>query len=185
MPRDFVWSAVLSGTTLSHGGFSAYRMVFGPHPVDLYTWYGDDRGLEFAQDTSILWQFTQQWKLGTMAQEATPEEAANSKIRRLLVRNKSFERPDVSAGYSVLFLEPVARKRLPRQRRPAVVLDIDEVGGTVSSSSGHSQRNSSGTASASVWIRRIWAIWIGTQPLIKGKTRRFGLRQFGASVCGK
>ena len=76
---------------LSSSGFSAYQMVFGSNPVDLFGWDDSDEELLFAQDTSLVGQFanhsgnligrTSEWKLRMRAQEATLREVANSKLR--------------------------------------------------------------------------------------------------------
>ena len=56
----------------------------------------------FAQDTSVAGQFAQQWKLRLRAQEATLKEIANSKLRRLLARNKSSNCADIAVRDSGL-----------------------------------------------------------------------------------
>ena len=73
-------------------------MVFGPNPVDLCVWRDDDSDSESAQDLSISGHCAHLWKLGMMTQEATLKGTADSKLRRLLARNKSSRGPDVSAG---------------------------------------------------------------------------------------
>ncbi len=65
-----------------------------------------------------------------MAQEATLEEMANSKLRRLLARNRSFNPPDVKVGDPALFYKAVNCKSAPRERAPAAILDFDEPGAT-------------------------------------------------------
>ena len=85
----------------------------------------------FAQDTSISGQFVQQWKLRMKAQEAAMKEIANSKLRRLLAYNKTFECTDIKMGDTVLFYKSPHRKSHPRWRGPAKILDIDETGVTV------------------------------------------------------
>ena len=69
---------------LSASGFSAYQMVFGSNPVDLFGWEDGDEDMMFAQDTTLAAQFVQQWKLRMKAREATLKEIADSKPRRLL-----------------------------------------------------------------------------------------------------
>ena len=54
---------------MSGNGFSAYQMVFGSNPVDLFGWGGKDEDLMFPQDTSVAGQFAQQRKLRMRAQE--------------------------------------------------------------------------------------------------------------------
>ena len=56
---------------LSTSGFSAYQMVFGSNPADLFGWDDSEEDLSFAQDTSLAGQFVNQWKLRMRAQEAT------------------------------------------------------------------------------------------------------------------
>ena len=50
-----------------------------------------DDDLLFAQDTSISGQFVHQWQLRIRAQEAALKEIANSKLRRPLAYNKTFD----------------------------------------------------------------------------------------------
>ena len=83
---------------LSSSGFSAYQMVFGSNPVDFCGWEDGDEDLLFAQDSSLAGQFVQQWKLRTRAQEATLKEVANSKLRRLLARNKTSNCAEIDVG---------------------------------------------------------------------------------------
>ena len=118
-------------TMVSSSGFSAFQLVFGANPVDLYGWDDSEDDLLFAQDTSVSGQFVQQWKLRMMAQEAALKEIANSKLRRLLAFNKTFNCTDVKVGDSVLFYKAPHRKSHPRWRGPAVVLDIDDTGALV------------------------------------------------------
>ena len=66
-----------------------------------------------------------------MAKEATLEVKANSKLRCLSARNKSLGRPEVAAGNSALLYKLMGRKSTPRCRRPATVLDIDEMRASV------------------------------------------------------
>ena len=67
-----------------------------------------------------------------MAQEAAPKEIANSKLRRILAFNNSFESVDVKVGGEVLFYKAPTKKSIPRWRGPAKVLLIDESGVTLS-----------------------------------------------------
>ena len=69
-------------TLVSASGYSAYQLVFGSNPMDLYGWDDSEGDLLFAQDTSISGQFVQQWQLRIRAQEAALREIANSKLRR-------------------------------------------------------------------------------------------------------
>ena len=89
-------------TLISSSRFSAYRMVFGSNPVDLFEWEDKGEDLLFAQDTSVAGQFGQQWRLRMRAQEAPLKEIAKSKLRRLLAYNKSFNCTFINVGYSVL-----------------------------------------------------------------------------------
>ena len=66
-----------------------------------------------------------------MAQGAALKEVANSKLRRLLAYNKTFNCADIKVGDLVLFYKAPHRKSRPRWRGPALLLDIDETGATV------------------------------------------------------
>ena len=66
-----------------------------------------------------------------MAQGAGPEGAANSKLRRLLARNKSFNCTDEAIGGFVLYFKTVSRRSRPHWRGLAEILDIDETGAAV------------------------------------------------------
>ena len=112
-------------------GYSAFQLVFGSNPADRYGWEDNDDDLLFAQDTSASGQFVQQWKLRMMAQEAALKEVANSKLRRLLAHNKTFNCADIKVGDTALFYKAPHRKSHPRWRGPALILDIDETGVTV------------------------------------------------------
>ena len=90
-------------TLVSASGYSAYQLVFGSNPMDLYGWDDSDDDLLFAQDTSISGQFVHQWQLRIRAQEAALKEIANSKLRRLLAYNKTFDSVDINVGDEVLF----------------------------------------------------------------------------------
>ena len=70
--------------TLSYpSGRSAHQMVFGSTPAALFGRGVRDEDLMFAQETSLLGQATQQWKLRGMPQEAALVGMANSKWRRI------------------------------------------------------------------------------------------------------
>ena len=88
---------------LASSGFSAYQMVFGSNPADLFGWGDSDEDLLFAQGTSLAGQFANQWKLRVRAQEATLREVANGKLRRILARNQTFNCAEVAVGDMVLF----------------------------------------------------------------------------------
>ena len=96
--------------------------------MDLYGWDDSDDDLLFAQDTSISGQFVHQWQLRIRAQEAALKEIANSKLRRLLAYNKTFDSVDIKVGDEVLFYKASQKKSNPRWRGPAKILDIDESG---------------------------------------------------------
>ena len=115
-------------TLVSASGYSAYQLVFGSNPMDLYGWDDSDADLLFAQDTSISGQFVHQWQLRIRAQEAALKDIANSKLRRLLAYNKTFDSVDIKVGGEVLFYKAPQKKSNPRWRGPAKILDIDESG---------------------------------------------------------
>ena len=77
-------------------------MVFGSNPADLFGWDDSEEDLLFAQDTSSKGQFANQWKLRMRAQEATLKEVANSKLRRILAHNQTFNCTEVAVGDTVL-----------------------------------------------------------------------------------
>ena len=66
--------------------------------MDLYGWDDSEDDLLFAQDTSLAGQFVNQWKLRMRAQEATLREVANSKLRRILARNQTFNCSGLEVG---------------------------------------------------------------------------------------
>ena len=70
--------------------FSAYQMAFGSNPMNFLGWEAGEGDLLFAQDTPLTGQFAQQRKWRMRAQGATLQEVANSKLRRLLAHNKTF-----------------------------------------------------------------------------------------------
>ena len=88
-------------TMLSLGSSSADQPVFGSNPKDLHMWHRDDSDIEFAQDASISGQLARQLELRRMVQGATLKATANSKLRRLLARNKSFSCLEIPVGVSV------------------------------------------------------------------------------------
>ena len=111
--------------------YSAYRMVFGSDPVDIFGRVDRDADSLFAQETTLSGQFTQQWRLRMVAQEAAPEGVANSKLRPPSAYNKSFNCADIAIADSAPFQKRVNRKSAPRRRGTAKILDIDETGVTV------------------------------------------------------
>ena len=74
--------------------------------------------LAFAQDASSSGQFVQQWELRMMAQGAALKEIANSRPRRLLAFNKSFNYADIKIGDSVLVNMAQSKKITPRWMGP-------------------------------------------------------------------
>ena len=96
---------------VSASGFSAYQLVFGSNPADNFGWGDEDEDLLFAQDTSLSGQFVANWKLRMLAQEAALKEIANSKLRRILAFNNSFESVDVKVGDEVLFYKAPTKKK--------------------------------------------------------------------------
>ena len=67
-----------------------------------------------------------------MAQEAALRGVANSKLRRILAFNNSFDSADVRVGNEVLFYKAPPQKSAPRWRGPANVLQLDVCGATLS-----------------------------------------------------
>ena len=57
---------------LNHGGFSVYRMVFGPNPANFYP----------SRNTSISSHFMIQWKSRHMGRKDMSKEMAAIKLRR-------------------------------------------------------------------------------------------------------
>ena len=72
---------------LNHLGFPAYQKVFRANSAYLFSWQDHGADLYFGQNTPITSHFTLQWELRVMAQEATLEEMAESKLRGILDRN--------------------------------------------------------------------------------------------------
>ena len=118
-------------TILNHGGFAPHKVAFGSNLVAPYQCGGNDRGLDFAQYTSVSSRFTLQWKLRSMAREATLKEGANGKLRRILDRNKTFNSAGFAIGDSVISHGQINRKSAPTWWGPTFSLDIDETGFTV------------------------------------------------------
>ena len=96
-------------TLISASGYSAFQLAFGSYPADRYGWEDNDDDLLLSQDTSASGQFAQQWKLRMMAQEAALKEVANSKLRRQMAHNKTFNCTDIKVGDTVLFYEAPRR----------------------------------------------------------------------------
>ena len=115
---------------ISASGYSAFQLVFGSNPVGPYGWGDQDENLLFEQDSSVSGQFAQQWKLRMMAEEAALKEAANSKLKRHLAYNKTFNCADAENGDAILFNKAPNWKCRPKWGGPARVLEIDETGET-------------------------------------------------------
>ena len=119
-------------TTLeSGGGHSAYQLVFGSNPVDLFGRDIEDEHLLFAHDTSLAGNLVQQWKLRMMAQEDAFGDAANRKLRRLLANKKAFNCTNVKIRDSAASYEAANHQSAPRRRGPTEILDSGETGATV------------------------------------------------------
>ena len=91
-----------------------------------------------------------------MAQEATLEEIANRKLRRLLAFNMSLTCADVELGDTALFCRAQRKKSAPRWRGPAFISDIDETGVTVKFQSQTSRCR--GSAKEKKGRRKLWRI---------------------------
>ena len=91
----------------------------------------DDGGLPFAEDTSLPGLSAQQWQLRVAAQGAAPGEFANSKLRRLPMRNNSFNCADTIVGNSALSHKAANRRSAPKRRGPFVILYSGDAGATV------------------------------------------------------
>ena len=70
-----------------------------------------------------------------MAREAALKHVANSKLRKPLAYNKSFECTGVRIEDTAPCFPAVNRRRAPRWRGPAKISDTDDTGATVSSQS--------------------------------------------------
>ena len=119
-----------ANTTLSTNGFSAYQMVCCRNPVEDFCWGSEDEELLFAQGMSLSGQFVASRKLRMLSQEVAIREFSNSKLRRILPFNTSFDSVAVRVGDKVLFYRAPSRKRSPRRRGPARVLLLGESGAT-------------------------------------------------------
>ena len=85
-------------TLISVGGYSACQLVFGPNPAAPIGWGDKDEDSLFARDTPLSGQFAQQRQSRMKAQVAALREVAESKLRRPLAQNKSFNCRDVRIG---------------------------------------------------------------------------------------
>ena len=74
-------------------------MVFGARPADLDMWQDGDGGLAFLRDASEGSQFVWQWELRITATEGTLQDAANSKLRRLLSHNRTFQSTQIKVRF--------------------------------------------------------------------------------------
>ena len=97
---------------ISAGGFSAYQMVLGPNPTDLFGWEVSDEDLMFARDTSLAGQFVQQRKLRLRAQEPALKGVANSKLRRPHPFDRSSNCADINFGDRASFAKRRVLKAL-------------------------------------------------------------------------
>ena len=93
---------VCPSATLSHGGSSAYQVVPGRNPADLFMRQDGNIDSDLSRDASISGQFVQQWKLHASALDSTLKVIADSKLRRHSLRNISFELTDVQVGGAAL-----------------------------------------------------------------------------------
>ena len=82
-------------TLLPASGYSAYRLVFGSNPADLFVRGGGDEDLLCAQDTLSSGQFGEQSKSRMMAKEVALKGVANSEVRRRSSYEKSFNCTDL------------------------------------------------------------------------------------------
>ena len=106
-------------TTLeSGGGYSAYQLVFGSNPVDLFGRDIEGEHLLFAQDTSLAGNLVQQWKLRVMVQEDASGDAANRKLRRLLANKEAFNCTNVKVRDSAASYEAAKHTNRASAARP-------------------------------------------------------------------
>ena len=66
-------------------------MVFGSNPAAFFVGKAETVTFLYVQEISISGQSAEQSKLRTMAREAARQGMANSKLRCLLTRNRSFD----------------------------------------------------------------------------------------------
>ena len=97
-------------TLLPASGYSAYRLVFGSIPADLFGWGRDHENPLLAQNAPLPGQRVQQWKSHGMAQEAALKGVTRSMLRRLSGYTKSFNRTDVRVGDSFLIRKASKRE---------------------------------------------------------------------------
>ena len=91
----------------------------------------DDGGLPFAEDTSLPGLSAQQWQLRVTAQGTAPGEIDNSKLRRLPMRNNSFNCAGTKVGNSALPHKAANRGSAPKRRGLFVILYSGDAGATV------------------------------------------------------
>ena len=80
---------------LSASGYSAYRLIFGSNPADVFGRGGDVGGLLLAQDASRSGQFARRREFRVTAREAAWRDAANSKRGRASAISRPFNSADV------------------------------------------------------------------------------------------
>ena len=110
-------------------GYSAFRLIIGSNPADLYGWDDQYANLLFAQGP-CSGQLAQQWKLRIMAQEAAWKLVANSKLQRLLAYKMTSKCADAMNRDSVPFYKAPNRKST-RMERTYRILEIDGTAMTV------------------------------------------------------
>ena len=81
-------------TMLDHDGFSACQIVFDSNSAELHPWQDDKAGPGSVRSTPISRQFTSQWKLREMAEEAMLITVRNGRLRRVSDRSHTPEDTD-------------------------------------------------------------------------------------------
>ena len=105
--------------------------ALGSNPAGLLGRRAVDEDLLLFRDTPKSGRFVRRRKLRISAHATIPKGVANSKLRRLLAHNTSFNCADVKVGDAVLLHKAPNRDGAPRRRGPSEILDIDETGATV------------------------------------------------------
>ena len=72
--------------------------------------------------------FAKQWESRASAQEVSLKEIPKSKLRRLQVPKKTFERADAQMEGSVIFQKQIGRKSVPKWSGTAMALEEDDTG---------------------------------------------------------
>ena len=98
--------------------------------MDLFPQPDSASDLGFVQNASVTTEFTFQWKVRVMAEEAMQEEMADIKLRRILSRDQPFVCAGVADRESAVFPKQIGFKSTPRWQGPAILSDIDEAGVT-------------------------------------------------------